>query len=181
VDELIVCDPRKNALISRGENKNDNSDTLGLCTLLRLDKLTEVWRPKQLGVRRLFFHQVKEYQRLVKSMSIHKRQLQSGLGHWGIRDKATKADYESPKNLLSCIGNPLLREEFAEKIEVIGYLNQRKERQLRRVIQTGKQFREIKEFLKIPGVGSVGSHAFSGYDRLRIGSYSGKFSHISRT
>jgi transposase len=163
VDELIVCDPRKNALISRGENKNDNSDTLGLCTLLRLDKLTEVWRPKQLGIRRLFFHQVKEYQRLVKSMSIHKRQLQSGLGHWGIRDKATKADYESPKNLLSCIGNPLLREEFAEKIEVIGYLNQRKERQLRRVIQTGKQFREIKEFLKIPGVGSVGSHAFSGY------------------
>jgi len=96
-------------------------------------------------------------------MSIHKRQLQSGLGHWGIRDKATKADYESPKNLLSCIGNPLLREEFAEKIEVIGYLNQRKERQLRRVIQTGKQFREIKEFLKIPGVGPVGSHTFSGY------------------
>ena len=163
VDELIVCDPRKNALISRGENKNDKSDTLGLCTLLRLNKLTEVWRPKQLGIRRLFFHQVKEYHRLIKSMSIHKRQLQDGLRHWGIRDKATKADFEDPESLLSGINKKLLREEFAEKLEVIGYLNQRKERQLRRLVDTGKAFWEIKEFLKIPGIGPVGAHTFSGY------------------
>jgi transposase len=163
VDELIVCDPRKNALISRGENKNDKSDTLALCTLLRLNKLTEVWRPRELGVRRIFFHQVKEYHRLIKSMSIHKRQLQDGLRHWGIHKKATRAVYNSPEELLADIDNNLLREEFAEKIEVIGYLNQRKERQLRRLIHTAKEFGEIKEFLKIPGVGPVGSHTFSGY------------------
>lgn len=163
VDELIVCDPRKNALISRGENKNDKSDTLALCTLLRLNKLAEVWRPKQLGVRRLFFHQVKEYHRLTKSMSIHKRQLQDGLGHWGIHDKATKADFEDPETLLSGIDNKGLREEFAEKMEVIGYLNQRKERQLGRLVDTGKKFWEIKEFLKISGIGLVGAHTFSGY------------------
>ena len=163
VDELIVCDPRKNALISRGENKNDKSDTLGLCTLLHMNKLAEVWRPKQLGIRRLFFHQVKEYHRLVKSMSIHKRQLQDGLRHWGIHEQATKADYKEPKTLLAGIDNQLLREEFAEKIEVIGYLNQRKQRQLGRLIDTGKPFREIQEFLKIPGVGPIGSHTFSGY------------------
>ena len=74
VDELMVCDPRRNALISRGENKNDKVDTKGLCTLLRLNALTPVWRPKQMGVRRLFFDQIKEYQRLVKTLSIHKRQ-----------------------------------------------------------------------------------------------------------
>ena len=163
VDELIVCDPRKNALISRGENKNDNSDTLALCTLLRLNKLTEVWRPKQLGIRRLFFHQAKEYHRLVKSMSIHKRQLQDGLRHWGIHKQATRADYKKPENLLLHLDNKLLREEFAEKIEVIRYLNQRKERQLERLMDTGKQFREIKEFLNIPGIGPIGSHTFSGY------------------
>lgn len=163
VDELIVCDPRKNALISRGENKNDKSDTLALCTLLRLNKLAEVWRPKQLGGRRLFFHQVKEYHRLVKSMSIHKRQLQSGFSNWGIRDKATYGDYKNPDNLLSSIDIKGLREEFAEKIEVIGYLNQRKERQLCRLIDTGKKFWEIKEFQEIPGIGPVGAHTFSGY------------------
>lgn len=96
-------------------------------------------------------------------MSIYKRQLQSGLSNWGVRDKATHADYKNPDNLLSGIDNQLLREEFAEKIEVIGYLNKRKERQLCRLIDTGKQFREIKEFGKIPGVGPIGSHTFSGY------------------
>lgn len=163
VDELIVCDPRKNALISHGENKNDNSDTLALCTLLRLNNLSEVWRPKQLGIRRVFFHQVKEYHRLIKSMTIHKRQLQASLSHWGISKKATRADYGDPIKLLSGIENKRLRDEFAEKIEVIGYLNQRKERQLSRLIDTGKQFSEIKQFLKIPGIGPIGSHTFSGY------------------
>ena len=39
VDELIVCDPRENALISRSHNKNDRLDTLRLCKLLRLEEL----------------------------------------------------------------------------------------------------------------------------------------------
>jgi transposase len=46
---------------------------------------------------------------------------------------------------------------------LIEYLNQRKERQLRRLMDTGKQFPEIKQFLKIPGIGPIGSHTFSGY------------------
>jgi len=163
VDELIVCDPRKNALISKGENKNDMIDTLALCTLLRLNNLTEVWRPKELGVRRLFFYQVKEYHRLIKSLTTHKRQLQAGLSHWGIAKKATRADYGDPAKLLLSVENKLLRDEFAEKIELIEYLNQRKERQLSRLMDTGKQFHEIKQFLKIPGIGPVSSHTFSGY------------------
>ena len=35
VTDLIVCDPRHNALISHG-NKNDHSDAVDLCLLLRL-------------------------------------------------------------------------------------------------------------------------------------------------
>lgn len=163
VDELIVCDPRHNALVSAGENKNDRLDTLNLCTLLRLNRLNEVWRPKQMGLRRLFFHQVKEYHRLTKSLSIHKRQLRSALSHWGIHGKVVKADYERPDELLSTLDNALLAEEFLEKIEVIQYLSARKKRQLQRVEKTGSSFAEIKEFLKIPGVGSVGAHTFSGY------------------
>jgi len=163
VDELIVCDPRHNALVSAGENKNERLDTLNLCTLLRLNRLKEVWRPKQLGLRRLFFHQVKEYHRLTKSLSIHKRQLRSALGHWGINGKVVKADYERPEAMLSQVNNDLLAEEFLEKVEVIQYLSARKKRQLQRVEKTGSSFAEIKEFLKIPGVGSVGAHTFSGY------------------
>jgi len=163
VDELIVCDPRQNALITRGENKNDGLDTLALCRLLRLGQLKEVWRPKQLGLRRLFFHQVKEYYRITKSLTIHKRQLRDGLRHWGIGSKVTKADYQRPQELLSGVDNPLLSEEFAEKFEFIQYLAGRKKRQLQRVEKTGKSFWEIKEFLRVPGIGPVGAHTFSGY------------------
>ena len=163
VDEMIVCDPRHNSLISGGENKNDGLDTLALCQLLRLGQLKEVWRPKQLGRRRLFFYQVKEYHRITKSLAIHKRQLRDGLRHWGINGKVAKADYERPQELLSGVDNALLAEEFAEKIELIQYLSSRKERQLKRLETTGASFSEIKEFLRIPGIGPVGAHTFSGY------------------
>jgi transposase len=163
VDELIICDPRHNALVSGGENKNDGLDAMNLCTLLRLNRLKEVWRPKQLGLRRLFFYQVKEYHRLTKTLSIHKRQLRAGLRHWGINGEVVKADYDNPQELLSGVDHTLLAEEFAEKLAFIHYLSDRKNRQLKRVEKTGSSFWEIKEFLKIPGIGPVGAHTFSGY------------------
>ncbi|MCY4000677.1 MAG: transposase [Bacteroidetes bacterium] len=42
VDELVVCDPKHNALISRG-NKNDVSDAVDLCRLYRLGEYVEVY------------------------------------------------------------------------------------------------------------------------------------------
>lgn len=163
VDELIVCDPRHNALIWRGENKNDRLDTLALCQLLRLGQLREVWRPKQMGLRRLFFHQVKEYHRLVKTMAIHKRQLGDGLAHWGISMKLTRADYQRPGHVLSGVNNELLREEFAQKMQTIGLLIERKELQKQRMQNTAMGFDEVAEYLKIPGIGPVGACTFSGY------------------
>jgi transposase len=163
VDELIVCDPRHNALISRGENKNDGLDTLALCRLLRLGQLREVWRPKKMGLRRMFFHQVKEYHRLTKTMAIHKRQLGDGLRHWGINIKLTRADYRRPEQVLSGVDNELLRQEFVEKMQTVGLLIERKEQQIQRMQKTAKEFVEISEYLKIPGIGPVGACTFSGY------------------
>jgi transposase len=163
VDELIVCDPRQNALISRGENKNDGLDTLALCRLLRLGQLKEVWRPEQMGLRRVFFHQVKEYHRLTKTMSIHKRQLGDGLRHWGINIKLTKADYQRPKQVLSGVKNELLRQEFDRKMQTVGLLIERKEHQKQCMQKTAKAFDEIAEYLKMPGIGPVGACTFSGY------------------
>ena len=163
VDELIVCDPRQNALISRGENKNDGLDTLALCRLLRLGHLKEVWRPKQMGLRRVFFHQVKEYHRLTKALSIQKRQLQSGFSHWGMTTKLTSSDYQNPELVAGQVNNELLREEFIQKMQLIGWLAQRKDGQQQRMEKTAKQFWEVAEFLKIPGVGPIGACTFSGY------------------
>ncbi len=45
VTEVIVCDPRHNALISRRGNKDDYTDAVKLCRLLRLGELTPVYHP----------------------------------------------------------------------------------------------------------------------------------------
>ena len=43
VTELVICDPRQNALISRGRNKNDYEDAHKLCRLLRMGELKPVY------------------------------------------------------------------------------------------------------------------------------------------
>lgn len=163
VDELIICDPHHNALISRNINKNDRLDTLRLCKLLRLGELKAVWRPKQLGIRRVFYHQVKEYQRLTKTLSIHKRQLQASLRHWGINVSLAKRDYHHPEKLLARVERPLLAEELAGKFSFIQTIARQKRQQWDRIAQTGTRFWEISEFQKMSGVGPAGAHMFSGY------------------
>lgn len=163
VDRLIVCDPGYNSLISGSENKNDNLDTLRLCRLLRLGELKEVWRPTKMGLRRLFYSQVKEYQRLVKTLTIHKRQLQASLRHWGININLAKSDYCNPGRILDRVDRPLLAEELAAKFSFIQAITTQKDQQLKRVTQTGSPFWEIAEFQKMSGVGPVGAHTFSGY------------------
>lgn len=163
VDKLIVCDPRHNALVSSSENKNDYLDTLRLCELLRLGSLKAVWAPKHMGVRRIFYSQIKEYQRLVKTLSIHKRQLTDSLRNWGLPGKLSDADYRHPAGILDQVSSGILREELAGKFRFIASVSTQVRRQFERIEQTGKDFPEIPEFMKMPGIGPVGAHTFSGY------------------
>ncbi|HET6527737.1 MAG TPA: transposase [Balneolaceae bacterium] len=163
VDELMVCDPRYNALISRSPNKNDRLDTLRLCKLLRLGELKPVWAPEQMGIRRLFYQQIKEYQRLTKTLTIHKRQIQAALRHWGINIKLVKRDYHRPKDILQQVRQPMLRGELQAKFGFIQTVSNQKDQQFKRIQQTGRGFWEIAEFQKMAGVGPVVSHTFSAY------------------
>lgn len=163
VDQLVVCDPGHNALIFRSANKNDRLDTLRLCKLLRLGELKPVWHPKQMGVRRLFYQQVKEYQRLRKSLSNHKRQLQAALRHWGINVKLAPGDYRAPERVLDQITEPMLLEHLQAKFGIISQLQAGKDQQLARMEQTGSRFGEVAEFQQMPGIGRVGALTFSAY------------------
>jgi len=40
---LIICEPRHNRLINSNPTKSDEADVEGMCLLLRLGKLKEVW------------------------------------------------------------------------------------------------------------------------------------------
>src|SRR5256884_7018374 len=43
VERLIICEPRHNRLINSNPTKSDEADVDGMCLLLRLGKLKEVW------------------------------------------------------------------------------------------------------------------------------------------
>jgi len=43
VEEVLVCDPRKNQALSRNPHKSDEADVYNLCRLLRLGNLQEVY------------------------------------------------------------------------------------------------------------------------------------------
>src|SRR5438552_18127123 len=43
VDRLIICGPRHNRLINSNPQKSGEADVEGMCLLLRLGKLKEVW------------------------------------------------------------------------------------------------------------------------------------------
>ena len=43
VERLIICEPRHNRLINSNPTKSDEADVEGMCLLLRLGKLKEVW------------------------------------------------------------------------------------------------------------------------------------------
>lgn len=163
VDKLIICDPRENALISRNTCKNDSLDTYRLCKLLRLGELKSVWCPGQLGQRRLFFHQIKEYQRLRKMLTNNKRQLLSTLRHWGYNRKVSKGDYRDWSEVVGGIAPEGLRQEIRAKFELIAMLARQKKLQQERYEQHGADYWEIAEFQKMPGIGAIGAHTFSGY------------------
>jgi len=139
------------------------AELLRLCRLLRMGELKPIWSPKQLGVRRVFYHQIKEYQRLIKTLSIHKRQLGDSLRHWGINIKLTDKDYHNPAPILKQADSTLLHEELATKFSFIQAITAQSRQQFIRAEQTGSQFWEIAEFQKMSGIGPVGAHTFSGY------------------
>lgn len=163
VDELIICDPSVNTKIYNGITKNDRSDTRQLCELYRLNGLKPIYYARELGKRKLLLHQVKEYERLKKIISMNKNQLQASLRNWGYPIKMNKTLYTHPDRVLSQIDRADLREPFSRKLSLIGNLQQAKDAEKTQFMELGASFWEIAEFKKMPGCGDISSHTISAY------------------
>lgn len=160
---MIICDPRYNRLISGSADKNDDIDTKRLCKLLRLDALKEIWRPKQMGQRRLFYGQVKEYEWLNKQLVANKRRLQASLQHWGYKLELSKTDWKYPERILDRLNEPKLAAHLKHRLARIQDLIGQKAAQLERIVEAGRSYWEIAEFQKMAGIAKVRAHTFSAY------------------
>ena len=83
VQQLVVCDARRNRLISHDHHKHDRRDAFALARLLRLNEFKPVWQPAD-PQRVLFKRLAKSYENAVQRQTRLKLQLKSLFQHWGL-------------------------------------------------------------------------------------------------
>jgi transposase len=159
VERLGICDPRHNRLINTNPNKSDEVDVEGMCLLLRLGKLKEVW----MGSER-----TREIYRALVYELLNWRDAQREL------KALIKARYRGWGVLRLKVFSKTFRQEYIEQLpgeeerrmmlrlyrQHDHALEQWKET-LKEVERVGGAFWEVQAFQRIPGVGPIAAHVFS--------------------
>jgi hypothetical protein len=162
VERLIICEPRHNRLINSNPTKSDEADVDGMCLLLRLGKLKEVWmgvdRTREI-YRALVYELLnwRDSQRELKAL-IKARYRQWGvLRINGIKVFSRKGREEYLAQLPAEEERRMIRRIYRQLDHA---LEQWKET-LEEVERIGAEFWEVREFQRIPGVGPMAAHVFS--------------------
>jgi transposase len=178
VQQLVVCDARRNWLISHDSHKHDRRDAFALARLLRLNEFKPVWQPTD-DQRVLFKRVAKGYENAVLRQTRLKLQLKSLFQHWGLFPAGATV-FSKPGRVawLKQLPYDTLR---SQALLLYALLDQALagQAQVRRLLcQTGRTFPEIQRLRTTPGVGLVGAHLFVAYvqDPKRFA----KFSRLSK-
>ena len=164
VHELIIADPRENPLISRNAMKRDKVDVKQLCRLLRLGELKRVYHPQD-DKRAIFKAAMQQYLDFRDQETSFKQKIKAKYRSWGVPDVEG-----------TCVYHPKKRDDYLVRIKAIPIRNQLKRMYtlldhalmaqrlaLKDAWQLGNKYPEIKEFMKVPGVGVIGSLLYDSY------------------
>lgn len=164
VDELIVCDPRHNALISRSGNKDDVTDAYKLCRLLRMDELLRVYHTDALD-RADFKIAVQQYLAFRGDHVKLKSQIKAKYRQAGVvRVEGTEVYSKSHrKRYLTRLPTKPRQKIMANLYAGLDGIGRLREVARTDMIALGRRYPEIKQFQRMPGIGVVGSHAFSAF------------------
>lgn len=162
VDGVIICDPAENALIHGGGHKNDRIDAHKLARLLRLGEYKPVWWQPMEG-RHVFKSQVKMYLRQRRAKAAGIQRLIGYLRHIGISIPTgqSRFSFKRGKRWIQQVASQEHQALALKKLAFIRYHHEQSLDIFSEVRRQGRQYWEIQEFQKIPGIGAVGSHLFS--------------------
>ena len=178
LQQIVVCDARRNRLISHDAHKHDRRDAFALARLLRLNEFKPVWQPTE-PQRVLFKRVAKAYENAVLRQTRLKLQLKSLFQHWGLFPAGSSVFSKSGRVAwLRQLPYDTLRSQALLLYELLDQALDGQAQFRRLMCQTGRQFPEVQRLSTTPGVGLVGSHLFVAYiqDPKRFG----KFSRLSR-
>lgn len=162
VERLIICEPRHNRLINSNPQKSDEADVEGMCLLLRLGKLKEVWmgtdRTREI-YRALVYELLnwRDAQRELKAL-IKARYRQWGvLRLHGVKVFSLKGREDYLKQLPAEEERRMMRRLYRQ----FDHARLEWKETLQEVERVGKDFWEVDQFQRIPGVGPMAAHVFS--------------------
>jgi transposase len=164
VTEVIISDPRENALIYKSSQKRDKVDTKKLCRLLRLGEFKAVYRPEN-DQRAIFKAAVQHYLDLRRQLIALKLKIKAMYRQWGVIDIFTTSVYSGRgrDKFLERINHRPIHLQLKRLYTLLDATAAMKEAAQKSFQSLGRSYPEIKEFKKIPGVGPIGAHAFDAY------------------
>lgn len=167
VDELIVCDPKENFLISRSSKKNDVLDAVRLARLLRLGELHPVWHPRQKNDRALYAAAGAHYLAMRREQVRLKHKIKSMFRRWGVLDVAGQTIYSTNgrQKYLEQIEDTIIYDQLSSYYTMMDHALQAQQRARKQLLAAGQattgDYDEITEFKKMSGIGPIGANLFS--------------------
>jgi len=162
VERLIICEPRHNRLIHSNPTKCDEADVEGMCLLLRLGKLKEVWmgvdRAREI-YRALVYELLnwRDAQRELKSLLKARYRQWGVLKLGGLKVFSKRLRQEYLEQLAGEEERRMLWRIYAQHDQAIAQWKET----LKEVNRSGREFWEVREFQRIPGIGPMAAHIFS--------------------
>jgi len=164
VDEIIISDPRETPLISRNAMKRDKLDVRNLCRLLRLGELKQVYHPEE-DHRAIFKAAVQQYIDFRNQETALKQKIKAKYRCWGVPDVEGTCVYNTEKKheYLKKVKSLVVRHQLERLYGLLSSALEMQDLSLREAKMLSRKYPEIKEFLKVPGVGIIGSLIYDAY------------------
>ena len=164
VDELIVCDRRHNALISRSGHKDDYADAIKLCRLHRMGKLKSVY-PTDDSDRVDFKIAVQQYLALRRDHARLKTQIKAKYPQAGVVNVAGTQVFAKTERerYLEQVPSKARRQSIGRLYAMLDATGRVRKEARAAMVELGRHYPEIKQFRRVPGIGVVGAHVFSAF------------------
>jgi len=162
--QVIICDPRENALIYKSSPKNDKVDTKKLCRLLRLGEFKAVYRPEN-DQRAIFKAAVQHYMDLRDQLTALKQKIKAMYRQWGVIQVFTDSVYSvrSRDKFLNQVKHRPIYLQLKRLYALLDATAAMKQDAEKSMASLGRNYPEIKEFKKMPGMGPIGAHCYDAY------------------
>jgi transposase len=164
VNKVITCDPRKNALIYKSPYKKDKVDTRKLCRLLRFGELKHVYQPEN-DDRAIFKAAALHYLDLRQQLIRLKQKIKAMYRHWGIINVFTDSVYSksSRDKYLNAIDHIPIRNQLLRLYHLMDQTDTMRKAASKTMKQLGRNYAEIQQFMKIPGIADIHAHIFDAF------------------